>query len=1544
MDDELFSSTPIGGTPNAITPPGLGTAQSNGFQPSATGFANGQPITTMRARKQTDEKVLQHTFKSIARGNIDAEFNAGATQAPDPYQCPVSDFEDRWVRYSEKQLEDHIAAVKRNHADASWFGKILLGEFGSNEEADMRQRPLSEHMQEDKWFLGMKSTGAHPQKTRMEMIEDAYSRMQEAKNDGDQAKFKRICTEKNQINENTSTVGFVAKRQALDIAVQLPAALASRAGGGRRMAANPGRSSTTPRIVPGSQTGQALRPSRQSEAQGVFIARKANTQGQAAQPQARNTTQSAGEPVSVANGEYLETWHDFLVPGTFPFDGARYMGLKLALPTGYISPLGPCQISMFDEVFSNPRAGLLLFHNANGKAIWFDRPFNFLPSTNSAYPNLELKAPWLKQLTLKDGCIAKHFRQYDDKIYRLEKITDLNGFELILSRNENGWLERADGPDGLSLLFDNDGHGRRLGITLVGTDGAELQLARYAFDQKGRMLSADCKHGVSLRYFWRDDEDLLSSWHNVTRQSETHFTYDDEDRVIHTRTNGIWNGDRFRYQDGETTYLPGGDESSAQCFRYDDNENVTEEVDALGGTVSHSYSRAGFRTATTDANGNTNRTKYDRRGNVAEQTDAEGRTTTYIWGDDSELHFVIDGAGNRKFYEHDTYSNVIAETDAEGNVTRLTRDDLGHIVETQFANGAVERRTWDTYNRLESITDAKGNTTRFEYDAFNRLIATISPNGSVTRQSYRAGAGGFDTVSEVVLPDGVRVARGLDGQGQLASVTDGEGRLWTYRYGPFGVVEAIVDPKGGETKLGTDIEGRLTTVTNAAGRVYSYERDAAGRVILEEDFDGRVWRYARDPAGQVIETIKPDGAKLRYAYDKSGLIKRIETFTAKDEPEDVTRFWYDGRGLLTGAENKAALVKFERDRNGRIIGETLNGKRIKLKPDAMGNRILREITGLGGSVVSYVRDPLGTVERMVASDTEFTFKYDSLGQETERRMGGFNLLQRFDATGQLTAQAAGPAIASNLDVSRLGWTIPSSAGAGSARAKPGQIRRLYEYDRAFAPISIDDSTWGKRQLTYDDNGQMTDADAAFGSERFQYDEARNVVGASSSISDDPVATPYGRQFDETFGSFTPAPKPSSWQTSPSGVVQIARGPKGERIQLKHDDCGRLIERRVERDGFRPRRFRYRWDVHDRLLSVITLEGEEWLFRYDPFGRRISKVRRFAEQERHSAALRWPRLVTEDGVPIATRPQADETNPADTVPTVGTAYLWDGDHMVAEAPLRLDGHVAWDEATQWLFEEDSHRLLAKQLPSGEMLAIVCDQLGTPKEMFDKRGDLVWAADHHVWGAIRTTRTYGALAAAPKHQREPDEIFCPWRFPGQYEDAETGLYYNRHRHYDPLTGQYASPDPIGLAGGDRPQGYVANPAIETDHLGLQARGPDGKFLPANGLPGPGSGFAGRVTQAYRDRGYQVFENVTVRIDGKLVSYADQIAIKGRQVLVLESKSGRPTLSRGQRIVQEAIENGKEISFTGKNAPNIPGTITPNSPMILPRGSYIRETPGN
>jgi len=98
----------------------------------------------------------------------------------------------------------------------------------------------------------------------------------------------------------------------------------------------------------------------------------------------------------------------------------------------------------------------------------------------------------------------------------------------------------------------------------------------------------------------------------------------------------------------------------------------------------------------------------------------------------------------------------------------------------------------------------------------------------------------------------------------------------------------------------------------------------------------------------------------------------------------------------------------------------------------------------------------------------------------------------------------------------------------------------------------------------------------------------------------------------------------------------------------------------------------------------------------------------------------------------------------------------------------------------------------------------DHLGTPQVLTDDTGTIAWKAVYSPFGeAVVSIQT----------------VENPFRFPGQYYDQETGLHYNWNRYYDPKTGRYITPDPIGLGGGINLFVYVANnPIGSVDPLGL------------------------------------------------------------------------------------------------------------------------------
>ena len=210
-------------------------------------------------------------------------------------------------------------------------------------------------------------------------------------------------------------------------------------------------------------------------------------------------------------------------------------------------------------------------------------------------------------------------------------------------------------------------------------------------------------------------------------------------------------------------------------------------------------------------------------------------------------------------------------------------------------------------------------------------------------------------------------------------------------------------------------------------------------------------------------------------------------------------------------------------------------------------------------------------------------------------------------------------------------------------------------------------------------------------------------------------------------------------------------------------------------------YAYTWQGNGMLRSVTRLDGKTVTFKYDALGRRIEKVF--------------------DGRVYR--------------------YLWDGDVILHEwdyteadrpntivtetGEVTLDRPEPVENLITWVYDSDSYVPTAK-LVGDKHYSIVSDYIGRPVQAYDDDGNIVWQADYDIYGNVRNL--HGSRQ------------FIPFRQLGQYEDEETGLYYNRFRYYDPRIGNYISQDPIRLAGNNPTlYGYVLDVNIEFDVYGLR-----------------------------------------------------------------------------------------------------------------------------
>ncbi|MCC7068143.1 MAG: RHS domain-containing protein [Burkholderiales bacterium] len=212
--------------------------------------------------------------------------------------------------------------------------------------------------------------------------------------------------------------------------------------------------------------------------------------------------------------------------------------------------------------------------------------------------------------------------------------------------------------------------------------------------------------------------------------------------------------------------------------------------------------------------------------------------------------------------------------------------------------------------------------------------------------------------------------------------------------------------------------------------------------------------------------------------------------------------------------------------------------------------------------------------------------------------------------------------------------------------------------------------------------------------------------------------------------------------------------------------------------------------------------------FTPMLRLSTRGKAAAKPHRLVQALQERADAPDDEAALASLQAALQALPASMQQSLNEATTQALEHGLPASALTMLGDEG--PATKQHLQRMKKRLQEEeqqQKPPVEIHFYHCDHLGTPIALTDRNHHVIWAAKLDPWGNL-------------EEEYNPNHIDQPIRLPGQHHDRETGLYYNRHRYYDPALGSYISQDPIGLRGGANKFIYPTDSLTYFDPLGLEA----------------------------------------------------------------------------------------------------------------------------
>ncbi len=1099
-----------------------------------------------------------------------------------------------------------------------------------------------------------------------------------------------------------------------------------------------------------------------------------NTQG-ANTPKVADT-QTAGEPISMINGEELLQLLDCSMPGLVGLNWQRTyrsslaeQGFNAGLGVGWAHPLSQHLLAQAGALESS-----LNYIDEEGRTVYF-KPLKvgqrctntseFLTLTRTAETAYRLQASnglglawYFEQIEMAQGSEPT---QNETQRFSLVRIEDAFGNALaidythgvptrinssqsswILGYNEQGLLAQiaqlakgysADETDtaleqnqlGLNQLVLVQYRYNAQGQLVAVSDAAGFE-EQYAYNKRNVPVQRTLKSGYNIYFEWEqagEHSRCVRQWGDpVGGQPTYHYRFEWDIHGTATNVAMDSRGARTEYQFNAQglPVLEKGPEGGVTRTRYNSSGQVLERVDALGHREQFQYNSQGHLVAYTNKLGQAHRFEVNAQGQVLKHINAAGhvRSNTY------------------------TPEGLLAShTDATGATTRYRYNHLGLLCEVTNPLGQSTRMLYNAQGQLQAQTNALGQSNTYQFDAWGRLASISNPLG---RSAYYA----YDLLGRCTRAtnhEGLSTEYSYSPLGQLERITDPTGRSTIYEYADkLSQPTARIDAQGFTLRYRYDSERNLIELQNENGQSCHFEYDLAERLSKETGFDGRVQTYQYNAVGHLLEKQEcgvSSDQPLAYTHYTRDALGRL--LIAQHSDGEETTFAYNSQGQLVQASNAHRTLQWEVDAEGRVLAERQDQHRIDhqynpagwLKQTSWGAMGCGLAGGLPSGALAYQYNALGLLSEInFNGELLAQFERDTLGREVVRKLGNqVHTQSLYDPQGRLVGQ-----------VNRRANGFKTERGD---ELSPTVSRRRYCYNQRNQLVRIDDQGHGTSLYHYDllDRLRVVEGPTP---EAFLFDPASNLLEALEGLE----AT------DAQASRALPEPaSPNARRPQQTPGNRLKR--QGNR-RFNYDDRGNRVEEIVERGPRQGQVTRYRYNAQNQLVEV-NVAGVVTRYAYDALGRRISKS-------------------TEQGT---------------------TTFYWNGDVLLGE----INEGVSSTSRT-YLFEPFSFKPLAL-VQHGQVYHYHTDHIGTPREITNARAEVVWSS---------TFKTYGALALA--HVNEVDN---PLRFQGQYYDEETGLHYNRHRYYDPNSGQFITQDPIGLLGGMNAYQYAPNPMTWVDPWGLSCK---------------------------------------------------------------------------------------------------------------------------